>query len=217
MERGMSFEKDVSQKLVVRMSDKEEVHNPMLFIAIILIALLAGFSFLAKKQGWISKPNLMVKTGVNSQDQTIGLQDTVNDSLLDDSLFSGAPVQPADSLLTQIDSAAAIASLKDSLSKDSLKKEMKVKFDVSGDSVWIQVFSDGQSWKNIVFKNQTRDFTARDSFNIHVANNSLVKFTVNGKPISVRGSGVVAFKIDRTGKPVSWTLSRWNSVFKNRL
>jgi len=131
----------------------------------------------------------------------------LSDSLLDDSLFSGAPVQPADTM-------SSVAS--DTVSTDT-GKAMKVKFDITGDSVWVQVFSDGKSWKNIVGKSQSREFTARDSFNIHVGNNPAVKFSFNGKPIKIQGNGVVAFKIDRNGKPIIWSLSRWNSVFKDRI
>jgi hypothetical protein len=96
-------------------------------------------------------------------------------------------------------------------------KPLSLRLEVTGDSVWIQVFSDGKSWKNVVYKSQSRDFSAQDSFNIHVGNNSLVKYSLNGKNLKINGVGVVAFKCDNTLKPSVWTLSRWNTVFKDRL
>jgi len=65
------------------------------------------------------------------------------------------------------DSAAPAATAIDSLSmgRGILSLEVKAK----QDSVWIQVFSDGVSWKNWIKANQTKRCVARDSFNIHVA------------------------------------------------
>ncbi len=204
MERGMSIEKDTSSKITVSMKDKEEVKSPMLIVVLILIALLAGFSFLANKKGWISSSNDLI----TRPDSVAGVslsQDGLSDSLAEDSLFSGAPVQVADSI------GLATDSLKDTTGMLSLK------LDVISDSAWIQVFADGTSWKNIIAKNQSRTFTARDSFNVHVGNNSTVKYSFKGKPIVVNGTGIVAFKLDKSGKPIIWTLSKWNSVFKERL
>ena len=202
LERGMNidqFSKDSSSKLHVSMKDKEEYRSPMLIVAIVLIVLLGGFSFLANKKGWISAPNFKVSSAINST-----ASDSLIDSLFDDSLFAGPPEEITDSIGIA-DSVADTTGV------------MRVRLDVTADSVWVQVFSDGESWKNIIFKNQTREFAARDSFNIHVGNNSIVKYQIDGKPVKVRGTGVVAFKIDQTGKPIVWTLSRWNTVFKNRL
>lgn len=206
LERGMSIEKETASKITVSMKEKEETKSPMLFIVLILIALLAGFSFLANKKGWISTP----KDFIIGSDTTSTLQvtqDSLTDSLADDdSLFSEAPPQQTDSSIALLaDSSLDTAGL------------LSLKLDVISDSAWVQVFSDGTSWKNIIAKNQSRVFTAKDSFNVHVGNNSTVKYSFKGKPITVRGTGIVAFKMDKTGKPVIWTLSKWNSVFKERL
>lgn len=203
-ERGMTMEKDTSSKITVSMKDKDEVKSPMLIIVLILIALLAGFSYLANKKGWISSSGFITKpdTAATAVQDT---QDSLIDSLADDSLFSGAPVQQADSIIPVSDSAIDTAGL------------LSLKLDVVNDSAWIQVFTDGSSWKNIIAKNQSRVFTAKDSFNVHVGNNTTVKYSFRGKPLVVQGSGIVAFKLDKSGKPVIWTLSKWNSIFKERL
>lgn len=203
MERGMSLEKESSSKISISMKEKDEVKSPMLIIVLILIALLAGFSFLANKKGWLSQ---VVKTETDTS--FVSSHATVHnhtDSLLEDSLLAGSLLNQIDSSLATTDSAVDTAGT------------MSLKLDVTNDSVWIQVFADGQSWKNIISKNQSRTFTAKDSFNVHVGNNSTVKYSIDGKPMKIYGSGIVAFKLDRSGKPVSWTLSKWNSVFKSRL
>ncbi|NLD98293.1 MAG: DUF4115 domain-containing protein [Fibrobacter sp.] len=204
MERGMSFEKTQTSKIVVSMKDKEEVKSPMLLIAVVMIIIFGGFAFFAQKQGWLSSTQFIVSPSDSSLVQS--KIDSLNDSLLDDSLFSGAPVQPADS---------QVAVTNDTLTDTTLA--MKMKFEIIGDSVWVQVFSDGKSWKNVVQKNQSREFYARDSFNVHVGNNPSVKFSFNGKPMRINGNGVVAFKIDKSGKPVIWSLPHWNLVFKDRI
>ena len=204
LERGVSVEpysKDNSTRIRVSMRDKEEYKSPTLIIAIVLIALLAGFSFLANKKGWISTSQFMLS---DSTSVVASGADSVSDSLLDDSLFSGAPIQPADSLL-------ASESMVDS------SKALQIKIEVTGDSVWTQIFADGESWKNTIFKNQIREFSAHDSFNVHLGDNSAANVYFNGKPVSVHGKGIVTFKIGENGRPIPWSLSRWNSVFRNRL
>jgi cytoskeletal protein RodZ len=204
MERGMSIEKETASKISVSMKEKEETKSPMLITVLILIALLAGFSFLANKKGWISTTDYFF----TESDTTLQItQDNLTDSLADDdSMFSETPLQQTDS-----SSALLADTMVDTTGLLSLQ------LDVISDSAWVQVFSDGTSWKNIIAKNQSRIFTAKDSFNVHVGNNSTVKYSFKGKPITVRGTGIVAFKLDKTGKPIIWTLSKWNSVFKERL
>ena len=204
MERGMSIEKETASKISVSMKEKEETKSPMLITVLILIALLAGFSFLANKKGWISTTDYFF----TESDTTLQItQDNLTDSLADDdSMFSETPLQQTDSSSdpfaeTMVDTTGLLS----------------LQLDVISDSAWVQVFSDGTSWKNIIAKNQSRIFTAKDSFNVHVGNNSTVKYSFKGKPITVRGTGIVAFKLDKTGKPIIWTLSKWNSVFKERL
>ena len=99
---------------------------------------------------------------------------------------------------------------------DDTSPQMHFRLSVIRDSVWIQVYSDGNSWRNIIYKNQHRSFVANDSFNIHVGNISCVKFSLDNKPVKVAGKGVVAFKVDHSGKAIKWSLSKWNRIFKDR-
>lgn len=84
------------------------------------------------------------------------------------------------------------------------------------DSVWVQVFSDGESWRNYVRTDKTRVFAARDSFNVHVGNNANLRYTLNGKPLTtIKGKGVITFRIGHNGAEV-WSLRKWMKVFKGR-
>jgi cytoskeletal protein RodZ len=84
------------------------------------------------------------------------------------------------------------------------------------DSVWVQVFYDGKSWKNFVRENHPRVFYAADSINIHVGENAYLHYFLNGKRIRIKGKGVKLFKIDSEGADI-WTMSKWKTVFKDRL
>ena len=55
-------------------------------------------------------------------------------------------------------------------------------------------FSDGISWKNSLRPGQLRKFTARDSFNVHVGNNRLLDYSLNGKPLFLNASDVAIFQ-----------------------
>ncbi|NLG17450.1 MAG: hypothetical protein GX556_09000 [Fibrobacter sp.] len=205
MERGIALSNlgsDSSSKIHVSMKDKEERSSPMLIVAIVLIVLLAGFSFFANKKGWISAPGFLSSSDSTS---TVATPDTVSDSLLDDSLFSGAPVQPSDS--QAVDTVATVDTV----------GMMHLVIQVTGDSVWLQVFSDGNSWKNVIYNNDIREFIARDSINVQVANNTKLQYSLNGKPLQIKGNGFTTFKLNKSGKQIPWSTTRWNTVFKNRL
>lgn len=213
-ERGFGaehYKRESTAKIKVSMTEKEESRSPLLITALILIAVLIGFSFFASKKGWINTSSGKILTVPN---KTVPAP-VKNDSIADDSLFSGAPVQVADS--AEMNEAGVAVQPTTSGAVVDTTQQLRLRLEVAGDSVWIQVFSDGKSWKNVVYKNQSRDFTAQDSFNIHVGNNSLVKYNLNGKQLKINGVGVVAFKCDKSQKTSVWTLSRWNSVFKDRL
>jgi cytoskeletal protein RodZ len=211
-ERGLGsehYKRESTAKIKVSMKEKEESRSPLLITALILIAILIAFSFIASKKGWINTSSGKILTVPNK----VAPSPVKSDSLADDSLFSGAPVQVADSAeMKEAETAEPVTTpIADTT------RPLRLKLEVTGDSVWIQVFSDGKSWKNVVYKDQSRDFSALDSFNVHVGNNSLVKYSLNGKPLKIYGVGVVAFKCDGSLKPSVWTLSRWNSIFKDRL
>lgn len=215
-ERGIipdHLTRDTSSKLVISVGQKDEHRSPTFAITVVLIVVLAGFSFFANKKGWISAPAPQLKAVDSTAASTAIKNGTESDSLLDDSLFSGAPVQVEDS-----DSAkVAGTNLGVSTTSTSAKKPMQLKIEVSTDSVWAQIFTDGKSWKSTILKGSPREFTASDSFNVRIANNQSVNYTLNGKAMKIRGTGVVFFKLDSAGSPIAWGNSRWNSVFKGRL
>lgn len=219
-ERGMSGEKthkEPSAKITISVKQKEESHAPMFILAIVLIAALALFSFIAKKKGWLVTPPAPTPPAVLvSADKEFA--ETASDSALADSLVPAIPPQPSESTEVQPGTAAASpSSVTIPAASTDTTQRLTMKLSVLADSVWVQVYSDGVSWKNVVTKHQSRDFTARDSFNVHVGNIAGVKFICNGKPVALASKGVTAFKIDKTGKAVKWTLLKWNAVFAGRL
>jgi hypothetical protein len=170
---------------------------------------------LNNKKGWISTPASHSKGTDSSAVSNLTKVDSVTDSLLDDSLFSGAPIQVADTDTNKVE--ATIVKQETLDSPTAAKKMMQLKIEVSTDSVWAQIFSDGKSWKSTIVKGSPKEFTATDSFNVHIANNPSVKYVFNGKSMKIKGNGVVFFRVDNAGYPIAWGNSRWNSVFKGRL
>ncbi|MBN1308015.1 MAG: helix-turn-helix domain-containing protein [Chitinispirillaceae bacterium] len=210
-ERGMSIEpspRESAERIEISMKQKEESRNPLLVVAVVLIILLALFSFIAKKQGWLVAPPSITPLTEPSDTEFIETE-PAEDSLLADSLIPVTPPQAVDTPDTQKTTAENIPVDTADLMHFSLT--------VVKDSVWIQVYSDGDSWKNVVYKNQHRDFAARDSFNVHIGDIAAVKFFFNGKMLPFKGKGVMVFKIDRKGAPLKWTLTHWNRVFKDQL
>ena len=208
-ERGMSIEpspRENTERIPISMKQKEESRNPLLIVAIVLIVLLALFSFIAKKQGWLVAPP-PVSPLTMPADTEFMESEPGDDSLLADSMLPATP--PTDSLEIPGTTPADVET-------DTAGK-MRFTLSVIKDSVWIQVYSDGESWKNIVYKDQNRTFTARDSFNVHVGNIAAVKFALNGKVLPFQGKGVMTFKIDHRGAPLKWSLKKWNTVFQDRL
>jgi hypothetical protein len=52
---------------------------------------------------------------------------------------------------------------------------------------------------------------------VHVGNSSQLKYTFNGKSLSVKAKDIAIFKLSRTdSKPEMWTLAKWAAVFKDR-
>lgn len=211
-ERGMSIERsprDNAERLTISVKQKEESHKPMFILAIMLILALAIFFFVAKQKGWLVPPVEQETSSLVPADAEFAEADMQNDSALADSLIPAIPPQPSDS--TDAEMTAIPAPVSDP------EKDLSLKLTVVTDSVWVQVFCDGVSWKNVVKRNQSRDFVARDSFNIHIGNVSGVKVTLNSRRVPLAGKGVSAFKIDRKGKAVRWSLTKWNTVFDGRI
>jgi cytoskeletal protein RodZ len=95
-------------------------------------------------------------------------------------------------------------------------KKMKLRIAVQGDSSWARVFYDGKQWRNLLKEGKSISFYAKDSFNVHFGANEAVSVTLNGKPVSIPGTGVISFKIDSSGTMSTWNSAKWNEVFQNR-
>ncbi len=93
-------------------------------------------------------------------------------------------------------------------------KGLELKVKAARESSWVQVYSDGEEWKNILYKGQSKTFRAQDSINIRVGRNAVMHYTLNGDRISpVSKAGVAVFKINPSGDISVWSLSRWKRTF----
>lgn len=195
-------EEDTTNKEVgipIDMKGNEGSHKPLVIIIVALIIGVALFSFYAKKKGWLVAPD-ETTTSYGTADEEFVETDAAMDSTVADSLIPAIPPQLSGN--TKTPPTGGLNTLN---------------VTVIGDSVWLQIFSDGISWKDVVYKNQSYNFTADDSFNIHIGDISSAKLTFNGKPLSVAGNGITALKITNKGKVTKWTLTKWNTVFTDRL
>jgi cytoskeletal protein RodZ len=220
-ERGIhdeKFRKGSDTRIAITMVEKEKKKDvkPWMIILGVIVA-LALVSFLANKRMGASSDmsKSMPVTAGRAETTQIAVRKTAATDASEDSLI-GKMVRH-DSASPPADTAKHVAvAAKDTVtpfSSGSLSIEIRAK----KDSVWVQVFADGVSWKNWLKPNQVRRSFARDSFNIHVGNNSLLEYTFNGKPLKIDARDVAIFKLDRfTKDPEIWTLAKWNSVFKDR-
>jgi cytoskeletal protein RodZ len=224
-ERGIppdAYKKDNTSKITISMNaENERPYMPWLII-LAFIAVLAGFSFIAKKAGWISSSSndqttdsTLVKKpfGADKNQRAHTRADSAEDSLL------GALIPHSEPPAVAAAAPASAPPVALPPKKPSAADTARLVLDIRSlkDSVWIQVFSDGQSTKNYLYANQTKRFTARDSINVHVGNNTQLKYTFNAKPLSVKGKDIAIFKLSRTDvKPEMWTLAKWAAVFKDR-
>lgn len=224
-ERGIHDEKlrkGSDTQIAITMVEKEKkmsVKPWMIIVGVIL--LLALISLFANRKIGPAGPGSSSAThsgatradSLKGSERKAGSTDATEDSLIGKMMRNDTVVAAPAPLP---DTAAPVAKAVDSLimSRGILSLEVKAK----KDSVWIQVFSDGVSWKNWIRANQTKRCVARDSFNVHVGNNSAVEYTFNGRPFRIIAPDVVIFKIARGIKhPEIWNLAQWNAVFKNRL
>jgi cytoskeletal protein RodZ len=215
-ERGIGVEQlktDATNKITISVKEKPKKSNPTLAITIILIIALAIFSFLANKKGWITTTVPEKKSDSTAVTQNpLG---TALDSIFDDSLIANSALP--DSLIPAVSTADTLKASAPTAETSVTKKPMRLKIEITSDSVWGQVFADGKSWKSTIISTSPREFIANDSFNVHMANNPTVKYTLNGKSLRIKGNGVVYFKIDNTGTTVAWSKSKWENVFNGRL
>ena len=179
----------------------------LIILAVILA--LAAFSLIAKKMGGgqsSSSPSVAPQAAhpADTAKQKNRTQiDSSEDSLLGSLIPHDQP--------TKADTVKAAA-------KDTTTLTFEVRVKPGRDSVWIQSFADGISWKNWLKPGQLKRFTARDSFNIHVGNNRVLEYTLNGKPMPLNTGDVAIFKISKPSlQPELWSIAKWNLIFKNRL
>jgi len=219
-EKGYSeLEKEVSRSEKININlekDKQKQSNAWVFI-VIIVMVLAVLSFVSKRMGWIATtseepaPVAAVAdsaadtTSVSPADSPLVEQTMAEDSVAD-SLYTEEEIKQEQDIIKK--NAPLMAALK----KDTLKLVISATID----SVWVQVFYDNKSWKNFVRTKEPRYFSAKDSINIHVGNNSILKYTLNGKKLPITGGSVRVFKIDRNGVEI-WNMSKWKTVFKDRL
>ncbi len=188
--------------------NQKSTGGPGWMIVLTLILALLALGYVAYRTGWIGP----------RQEITIDDQEGQEESFLEptDDLREGLPNTLRDSL-RQTDTTDTADTAADTATESSAQEPDSLRLTVSTvrDSVWIHVYSDGKSWRNFIFANRPRVFTAADSFNLRVGSNNRLEYTLNDEEISVPGSGVTAFKVDSTGVQ-RWRLSQWNRVFKGR-
>ncbi|MFW5774868.1 MAG: helix-turn-helix domain-containing protein [Chitinivibrionales bacterium] len=213
-DRGVSPESaraDGEEKLSVSLNSQPTSGGLHWFLIVFLVIALAILGFFAYQSGWITpqRPDTP-PTGLDQQEELLQEEeemmiDTTADTL-SDTLMQTDTADNTETDTDTLSEAAAGADQQDSL---------RLVVNAVRDSVWIHVYSDGDSWRNFIYADQARVFDAADSFNLRVGDNNRLEYTLNGEPITVSGSGVAAFKIDHNGVN-KWSLSQWNRVFRGR-
>lgn len=175
-------------------------------IIISIIAALAVLSFISNQMGLLSTP-----------EDTVNKTEAAADSIAAEQKYYDS-IQAIPSITDSLtDSLSVDSTTNDSVSSQDIdKKEMMLTITSKRDSVWIQIFSDNKSWRNFIRPGIVKNFTAKDSFNVHVGNNAALKYKLNGIPHVINGKGVRIFKITPK-KTELWTTAKWKSVFKDRL
>lgn len=208
-ERGLEqehYQKDTSNKLEISMQKAEPKKSPTFLITSVLVLLIGVLAYVANQNGWIPKKD---------QVQATSPAETVTaDTLIDEDSLVATLAAPVSDSLTGSDTSE-VALVEEEEVKAEEKAPMNLQLQIVKDSAWIQVFSDGESWKNILREGQIRNFSAKDSFNIKLGSNQATKVKLDGEPVKVRGRDVVVFKLDRSGANV-WTQTKWNRTFKDR-
>ncbi|MDG5815842.1 helix-turn-helix domain-containing protein [Chitinispirillales bacterium ANBcel5] len=216
-EKGMDDDMYPNQgeKLRISVQEGDTKQNPTFIVAIVLILMVGIFAFVANQQGWINSDDQAdTQEVVDQQDQ---------DTDATDEPLEVSPVPVSDIYQESLESSEEEAEGTETGDTEEEEQQdvsapgpMELQLSAVRDSVWVHVFSDGESWRNFIYHNRPRNFTAADSFNVRVGNNSLLNVSLNGEPVRVNSSGVTAFRIDREGHDV-WPTRTWNNVFRGRL
>ncbi|MBD3390564.1 MAG: hypothetical protein GF418_00970 [Chitinivibrionales bacterium] len=213
-ERGVrvpTYNEERATKLTITVKKDRGSRVPWIVVGVI-VAVLAMLSYIANRAGWLSTAGPSPTTvqeppaepGESAPaDSFPAADEEIADSLEADTLEPAADAEEAPSPPPEASDA---------------RDTMRLTLSVTKDSVWAQVFSDGESWRNFIYAGSPRSFTAVDSFNVHVGHHARVRYTLNGSRLTVKKApkGVAVFKIDRDGATV-WSLPTWNRVFKGRL
>jgi cytoskeletal protein RodZ len=205
-------EKEESEKIQISMTEKEKPSLAWVFV-LLAIAVLTGLTYFANRLGWITMTSQEGRAVTDtSAAAELTEEEIQEEEMIDTAVSDTLPQVAPDTADTAAEETAAAGERGGVDERDSLQLVVSA----VRDSVWVQVFSDGESWRNFIDAGETRVFAASDSFNVRVGNNSRLRYSLNGEPLTVRGGGVVAFKVDHDGAD-TWNLSRWNSVFKDRM
>jgi len=212
--KQVTYEEERSTRITISMKQKDKPRMPWIIIGIV-IAVLVIIGYIANKAG-------LVSPATGSAKQAKETQAPAGEEMLFDSTDGARPVENAGGDSTDIapslqkpDKEVKEADVKKTSEAPAAKDSMRLTLSAIKDSVWVHIFSDGQSWRNFIYPKSPRVFAAVDSFNVHVGHNQLMRYALNGKPIKIKSKGVVIFKLDRTGHKI-WKHAKWFKTFKNR-
>jgi cytoskeletal protein RodZ len=209
-----SYQKNTQTKIDIKRVEKETSYTPWIVVGAVIV-LLAGISLISNKMGWNKSASpstaaIASAAGKAKPDSAAAADSAVAESSASDSAAG-------DTIHALPPDSGAITAVEESLAKEGIDP-ITVEITIQRDSSWIQVFSDGQSWKNTLKAGAYRKFVARDSINVHVGNNGVVRYLLNGKPMPrFPERDLLMFRIDRSGKPIKWSKEKWENAFKGRL
>lgn len=221
-ERGIRTEVDEREgveRIKIQVNKDTESRSMTWIIITIVILILVALSYVANKKGWMTSVSSEQKTLTTFEDSSV-VEDTFDeysDSLfdVDEDTVSFDQQENIDSLLLSNSSVSEDAAVSE-ISSPKKSNLLKLVVAALKDSVWIQVYRDGKSWRNFIKHTNPRSFYARDSLNLLVGDNSLASYHLNGKALTIKGSGVTAFKINHSGIEM-WQKQHWDSVFSDRM
>jgi cytoskeletal protein RodZ len=206
MGEEFSRETDTSTRIAISMSSSaRKINTRPWLLPLIIIILLVIFLVVAQRMGLVHSPVISAPEQPPAADSEI-------------TLGSEEPAEPPPSVLKtpERESDEPLSAEHETPDSAHAGKKLALRISSLADSVWVQVFTDGKSWKNYFFADQTKYFYASDSFNVHVGRNEIVRYSLNGVPLKIDGNGVVVFCI-KGKKHEFWTLSKWQRVFKDRI
>ncbi|MBD3422723.1 MAG: hypothetical protein GF398_21630 [Chitinivibrionales bacterium] len=207
-----SYQDESATKLDMTRVESERTYKPLVGVgaAIVILAIL---SLIAGRMGWISTG---AEEAVSPADTTVVPEDSAAvDSL--DAEFIGDTGTPISQGSAQ-DAPETKTILPDTRGDETPSERLVLEIEATTDSVWCQVFFDGESWRNFIHETQSRTFVAYDSLHVNVGKNANVRFVLNGKQLDKPDkSGVARFKIKPDGAIQQWTQSKWDRVFKDRM